>query len=105
MPACILDLFAEHRCVTNGLPTPCGNKLIGALALRGLAHIDPGEKEAMRRLVVENTSWSASEQAAVLDYCQSDVDALAALLPRMAAELDLPRSLLRGRYMAAVARM
>src|SRR3954447_19216953 len=105
MPAYILDLYAEHRCATNGLPTLCGDGLIGALAHRGLAHIDAGEKEAMRRLVIEGTSWSASEQAAILDYCQTDVDALAALLPCMAPELDLPRALLRGRYMAAAARM
>src|SRR3954463_13401014 len=105
MPASILDHYAEHRCATNGLPTICGNKLIGALALRGLAHIDPGEKEDMIRLITEGASWSAAEQAAILDYCQSDVDALAALLPRMARELDLPRALLRGRYTAAVAVM
>ncbi len=54
---------------------------------------------------MERTAWSAPEQAAILDYCQSDVDALVALLPRMAPDLDLPRALLRGRYMAAVARM
>ena len=24
MPACILDLYAEHRCTTNGLPALCG---------------------------------------------------------------------------------
>lgn len=105
MPACILDLFAEHRCATNGDPVPCGNGLIGALALRGLAHIDAGEKDSMRRLAMERTSWSLAEQAEVLDYCKTDVDALAALLPEMASELDLPRALLRGHYMAAVARM
>src|SRR3954452_12062710 len=105
MPANILDLYAEHRCATNGLPTLCGDGLIGALAHRGLAPVDAGEKEAMRRLITEQASWSPAEQVAILDYCQSDVDALAALLPRMAPGLDLPRALLRGRYMAAVARM
>ncbi len=42
---------------------------------------------------------------ALLDYCQTDVDALAGLLPAMLPGIDLPRALLRGRYMAAVARM
>jgi len=42
---------------------------------------------------------------ALLDYCQSDVDALDRLLPIMAPKIDIPRALLRGRYMAAVARM
>src|SRR5262249_5705020 len=36
---------------------------------------------------------------------QTDVDALARLLPVMLPRLDLPRALLRGRYMAAAARM
>ena len=105
MPTHVIDLYAEHRCATNGLPTLCGNGLIGALTLHGLVHIDVGEKDIMRRLVMEATSWSALERAAVLDYCQTDVDALAALLPLMAPHIDVPRALLRGRYMAAVARM
>ena len=105
LPANMLDLYAEHRCETNGMPTPCGDGLVGALALRGLAHIDAGEKEAMRRLVMDNITWSDAEQAAILDYCASDVTALSALLPRMAPTIDWPRALLRGRYMAAVARM
>jgi DNA polymerase I len=83
----------------------CGNGLVGALALRGLAHIDAGDKEAMRRLVLDNTSWSEVERVAILDYCATDVAALAALLPRMAPMIDWPRALLRGRYMGALAHM
>ena len=41
----------------------------------------------------------------ILDYCESDVDALARLLPAMLPRIDLPRALLRGRYMAAAAAM
>lgn len=102
-PARVLDLYAEHRVETNGLPRPCGDGLLGALALRGLAHLDAGEKEAMRRLVLERDDWTPVERAAVLDYCASDVEAVAMLLPRMAPGIDWPRALLRGRYMAAVA--
>jgi hypothetical protein len=40
-----------------------------------------------------------------MDYCQSDVDALPRLLDRMVERIDLPRALLRGRYMRAVATM
>ncbi|MBV8095530.1 MAG: hypothetical protein JOY71_23320 [Acetobacteraceae bacterium] len=105
LPWNVLDLFVEHRCRTNGLRLDCGNSLLGALALHGLGHIDAGEKAAMRQLVLERTSWSLAEQADILDYCESDVNALAALLPHMAPHIDWPRALLRGRYMAAVARM
>jgi DNA polymerase-1 len=104
-PVNVLDLYVEHRCETNGVPRACGDGLTGALSLRGLAHIDPGEKAAMRRLVLDNTLWSDAERSAILDYCDSDVRALVALLPRMAPTIDWPRALLRGRYMSAVASM
>ena len=104
-PVNVLDLYAEHRAETNGVPVPCGDGLLGALAARGLAHMDLGEKAAMRALILDNTAWTGPEQAAILDYCATDVAALIALLPRMAPAIDWPRALLRGRYMAAVARM
>jgi hypothetical protein len=49
--------------------------------------------------------WSEAERASILDYCQSDVDALERLLSRMAPGIDLPRALLRGRFMVAAARI
>src|SRR5207244_9998665 len=59
----------------------------------------------MRLLALRGGAYTEAEQAALLDYCQSDVDALARLLPMMLPEIDLPRALLRGRYMAAAARI
>ena len=41
----------------------------------------------------------------ILDYCETDVVALERLLPAMVPRIDLPRALLRGRYMAAAAIM
>jgi DNA polymerase I len=105
MPARVLDLFTEFRCGTNGLTTPAGNGLIGALTAFGLDAIGAVEKDEMRALVMGGEPWSKEERAAVLDYCMSDVDALARLLPAMLPRIDLPRALLRGRYMAAAARM
>jgi DNA polymerase-1 len=105
LPLNILDLFAEHRCATNGLELPCGNSLLGALALRRLDHLDGAQKEAMRGLVMRQSAWTDAEAAAILDYCADDTRALGRLLDWMAPTIDLKRSLLRGRYMAAVARM
>jgi hypothetical protein len=105
MPARILDLFTEFRDRTNGLETPSGASLLGALIYFGLDHIGAQEKEAVRDLVMRGGPWSPDERAAVLDYCASDVDALARLLPAMLPRLDLPHALLRGRYMAAVSAM
>jgi hypothetical protein len=105
MPARILDLYVEFRNQTNGLPTIAGRGLIGALAAYGLDSIGAVEKTEMRDLVMRGGPWSADERVAVLDYCESDVDALTRLLPAMLPKIDMPRALLRGRYMAAAARM
>jgi DNA polymerase family A len=105
LPAFVLDLYAEFRNTTNGLALPCGRGLLGALAWHGLDSIGTEEKEDMRNLALRGGPWQEDERQALLDYCQSDVDALARLLPRMLPNLDLPRAFLRGRYMRAVAHM
>ena len=105
MPERILDLFVEFRARTNGLSTAAGNSLLGALTHFGLDSIGSIEKEDMRALVLRGGPWSGAEREAILDYCESDVSALARLLPVMLPGIDLPRALLRGRYMAAVAAM
>lgn len=105
LPVRVLDLFAEFRCRTSGLPVPCGNSLLGALTYFGLDGLTATEKDEMRQLAIRGGPYTTAEQQALLDYCQTDVDALAKLLPAMLPRIDLPRALLRGRYMAAAARM
>jgi DNA polymerase-1 len=104
-PVNVLDLFAEHRVATNGLPSLCGNGLLGALAYRGIAGMDSARKESMRGLVIDNTSWTAGERQAIQNYCGEDTAALGQLFHAMAPSIDWPRALLRGRYMAAAAKM
>jgi hypothetical protein len=103
LPANILDLYFEHRCETNGIKLLHGNNILGALAHRGLPHIDAGEKAAMMQLIIGQQQWPEAEQRAILDYNASDVDALATLLPSMVPTIDWDRALVRGRYAAAVA--
>ena len=105
MPARVLDLFAEFRDRTNGRATPAGAGLLGALVYFGLDAIGATEKEEMRTLIMRGGPWSDDERGRILDYCESDVEALARLLPAMLPRIDLPRALLRGRYMAAAAAM
>jgi hypothetical protein len=105
MPARVLDLYAEFRCLTSGRPAPCGNGLLGALAAFGLPCMDSLAKEDMRRLAMRGGPYTPAEARELVDYCQEDADALAPLLAAMLPFLDLPRALLRGRYLAAVARM
>jgi hypothetical protein len=108
LPARILDLFAEFRCQTNGLALAAGQGLLGALAHHHLPGITSDEKKAGRNLVLRGAPWSDHERDEVLDYCQSDVDALGPLLERMLPAITttpkgLGQALLRGRYTRAVA--
>src|SRR5262249_25441535 len=96
---------AEFRLKTSGSDVPCGRSLLGALVYHGFNGIDTEEKQSMRELALRGGPYSYEERRGLLDYCQTDVDALAKLLPVMMPTIDLPRALLRGWYMAACARM
>jgi hypothetical protein len=103
LPARVLDTFVEFRNMTNGLHLTSGAGLLGALSFFGIDGIDSREKDAMRDLALRGGPYTADERRVLLDYCESDVLALEKLLPRMEPYLDLPRALLRGRYMKAAA--
>jgi DNA polymerase-1 len=107
LPMNLLDLFTEHRCATNGLKLvgPKPNKLVSALRYRGLPSIDAEDKDSMIELITSKRAFSDTERQSILDYCESDVDALRALLPAMAPAIELRQALHRGRYMAAVGRI
>ena len=83
LPANVLDLFTEFRNLTNGLEVPCGNGLLGALAWFALDSITAADKDTMRDLALRGAPWTPSERKALLEYCESDVDALSRLLPRL----------------------
>jgi DNA polymerase I len=94
LPVHVLDLFTEFRCFTNGLSPRYGSGLLGAFF--------------WRRRVMQGEPFSAQERAGVLDYCETDVIAMADLLPHLLppiVEEGLNYALLRGRYMKACARM
>lgn len=105
LPGHVLDLFAEFRNMTNGMATPCGSGLLGALTYFGLGAIYAADKDSMRQLALRGGEYSESEKQALLDYCESDVNALVRLLPMMLPKIDMLRALLRGLYMKAAARM
>lgn len=105
LPENVLDLHAEFRCLTNGLELPKGAGLLGALHHFNLNPMSAVKKEAMRSLAQRGGPWTESERNDLLQYCAEDTEALIALLGRMEPDLDLPRALLRGRYMKAAALM
>jgi hypothetical protein len=124
LPRHVVDLYVEHRAQTNGLPQlhkakPKGaqtgkaqksegrDSLLSALAMRGLAHIDAGDKDRMRSLIMSTENPTPESLTEILDYCSSDVVGTAALFRYMVdhEQIDWPRALWRGRYTCAVARM
>jgi hypothetical protein len=104
-PERILDLFVEFRARTNGLDTPAGNGLLGALTYFGLDGIGASEKKELQEAIGAGTWQGRFTPQEILDYCEGDVTALGRLLPAKLPGIDLPRALLRGRYMAAAAAM
>jgi hypothetical protein len=103
MPARILDLYAEFRNRVNGI---IGDRsLIAAINYFGLDAISVVHKRQMIDLILTGGPWTDQERADIFDYCAGDVDALERLLPVMLPQIDLPRALLRGRYMAAASAM
>ena len=102
LPEAILDLEAEFRCATTNVLMPCGKGLVGAMVAHGLSSITATEKSDMISVILRG-GYSAEEQEAILAYCQSDVDALALLLPKMLPAIlarphGLELALLRGLY-------
>ena len=103
MPERVLDLYVEFRNLTNGLPTPAGSGLLGALTYFGLDSIGANEKKELQT-AIGTGAWPDKYTAEeIIDYCQMDVFALERLLPAMLSGIDVPRALVRGRYMAAAA--
>ena len=105
LPVNLIDLFAEFRNLTNGKDVRHGNGLVGAMMHFGLITRSAEEKECMRVLILSTGPWAENEKQSILDYCASYIQSLAKLLPAMDAFLDLPRALLRGEYMKAVAQI
>jgi len=105
LPVYVLDLCIEFKNLTNGLNLPAGRGLLGAMSYFRLDSLSVLEKDEMRQLALRGGPWTAEEKESLLTYCESDVKALALLFERMAHKIDLPRALIRGRYMKAVARM
>jgi len=102
-PTFVLDLFTEFRARTNGREIPNGASLLGALTYFGLDGIDVTEKQDLRLRILSGGPWSAEDMDAFLAYCESDVLALERLLAIMLPQIDVPRALLRGRFMKAAA--
>jgi DNA polymerase-1 len=96
-----LDLFTEFRARTNGLQM--GASLVAAATHFGLEGIDSNVKQGMYPRILSGGPWSEDDRSDILRYCEGDVLLLERLLQAMLPRIDLPRALLRGRFMKAAA--
>jgi hypothetical protein len=88
LPRNVLDLSPVFRRLTNGLPTPEGKGLLGALRYFGFGTIDAKEKDDARDRILQGWPFTEAEQKWILDYCRSDVDALEPLLGRLLTNMS-----------------
>ena len=102
LPERVLDLYSEFRCLTNGFYLPFGSGIMGASHFYELPVIDASEKEAMRALAIRGGPYTGEERDALISHCAGDVRALSRLYQAMLSQIDLPRALLRGRYVRAL---
>jgi hypothetical protein len=104
LPARVLDLGAEFKWMVSGLRKKDTGQL-DALEAFGLPTGNRLFKDEMQALCAGGGPYTYADEAAILDYCESDVNGLAALYQAMAPRVEWPQALARGRYTAAVARV
>ena len=104
VPARIIDICVEFKLQTSGIEVPNDRNLLAALLHYGLTgSVSVTEKSDMQQLALSGSPFTDEQKEQLLDYCESDVEAVARLWRAMANGIDAPRALLRGRYMAALA--
>jgi hypothetical protein len=108
LPHYVVDLYAEFAELTAGrryVRREYGMGLLGALRYHHIPRMDEADKTAFRELAIRGAPFTEKERDALVQYCQVDVDETADLLEAMAPSIEIPDAIVRGWYMAAVAKM
>jgi hypothetical protein len=98
----VIDLYVEFKNKLGGRLASFGLGLLGACRHYGITTVSTEDKDH-NRLLAQQMQFTETERDQLLEYCQGDVTSTTALMDKMVTEIDLPRALLRGRYMAAAA--
>jgi hypothetical protein len=106
LPRNVVDLCVEHKRVMNGHGEGLGRSLTAALLSHGIDAAHFSNKHEMQMLAARGGPYTEQQQSSLLDYNEQDVRALEQLFLAMLlrGRIDLPRALLRGRYMLEVAK-
>jgi hypothetical protein len=104
-PACALDAYIEFRHYTNDGSIKSGDRDKGFYSLAGALRyfcedeLDVAHKKDMRERIIQGPPFSAQEREDILEYCESDVRALARLIPHLVPTVrSLPHAVLRAKY-------
>jgi hypothetical protein len=109
LPGWVLDLYAEFRCLTTHHNAKQPSGLIDACLYFGIPAGASADKEVNRQLAMKNirsADFAVGERQQLINYCESDVDALISLLPkivgRFTGRAGEDQALWRGQYMSAL---
>jgi DNA polymerase-1 len=113
-PANALDPYVEFRHYVNDGSIEQNEREKGEAGFYSLAGalryfcedpIDTAHKKEMRDRILQGPPFTAEERAAVLDYCEEDVHALARLVPHIVPTIrSLPHALFRGKFQWEIAK-
>jgi hypothetical protein len=108
-PTNAIDLCVERKRLVNGRVDdrgePLGRSLVATLVDHDIDVAQFADKKEMQLLAAGGGPYTEQQRRDLLAYNEQDVRALEQLFPRMLPHIDLPRALLRGRYMTEVARI
>ena len=109
-PACAIDAYVEFRHLTNDGSIKSGDRekgfysLDGALRYFGGNGIDTAHKKDMRDRILQGPPFTLQERRDILDYCRSDVEALARLVPYIVPTIrSLPHAYMRANFVWTIA--
>jgi hypothetical protein len=104
MPGFLIDLYPEFRIRTNGEYLEHGSGLLGAMQYFGLNGVTAAKKDVMRERVLKGPPYSPQDRRQILNYCQSDVNALPQLFDKLMTDpAQYVPAFWRGAYMKALA--
>ena len=109
-PACALDAYVEFRHHVNNGAVKAAERPKGFFSIDGALQyfrengIDTVHKDDMRERIIQGPPFTAAERATILDYCESDVRALALLVKHIVSTVrSLPHAMLRAKFMWTIA--
>ena len=109
-PASTLDTYIEFRHYTNDGSVESSEREKGFYSLAGALRyflddtVDTAHKKEMRDRVLQGPPFTATERAAILEYCEDDVRNLARLLAHLAPTIrSLPHAMARTKFAWALA--